>query len=127
MPDTILVVEDDPDIARFIEISLDSVGYEVIVVGSGEEALQVAKGIRLDLVLLDLMLPRMDGFEVAKQLRHNPATASTSIVMVTAKAKSSDKIVGLDSGADDYIVKPFDPLELQARVRSALRRTRGTP
>src|SRR5438067_101260 len=120
MPETILVVEDDPDIARFVEVNLRSMGYGLFVVPSGEEALRVAEEIRPDLVLLDIMLPRMDGFEVAKRLRRNPRTASTCIVMLTARAQSSDKVLGLTSGADDYIVKPFDPVELLARAKAAL-------
>ena len=124
MPETILVVDDDPDIARFVEVNLRSVGYDVLVASDGEEALNRAEELRPDLVLLDVMMPRVDGFEVAQRLRRNPRTANTSIIMLTAKALSSDKVLGLTSGADDYIIKPFDPIELLARVKTTLRRAR---
>src|SRR5947199_7131008 len=124
MAELILVVDDDPDIARFVEVNLRSVGYEVLVAGDGEVALRLADERRPDLVLLDVMMPRVDGFEVAQRLRRNPKTATTSIIMLTAKALSSDKVLGLTSGADDYIIKPFDPIELLARVKTTLRRAR---
>jgi diguanylate cyclase (GGDEF)-like protein len=124
MPESILVVDDDPDIARFVEVNLRSAGYEVAVAGDGEEALDRASELRPDLVLLDVMMPRLDGFEVAQRLRKNPQTANTSIIMLTAKALSSDKVTGLQSGADDYIIKPFDPIELLARVKGTLRRAK---
>jgi diguanylate cyclase (GGDEF)-like protein len=124
MPETILVVDDDPDIARFVEVNLRSAGYDVAVAGDGEEALEKANEIRPDLVLLDVMMPRIDGFEVATRLRKNPQTANTSIIMLTAKALSADKVTGLQSGADDYIIKPFDPIELLARVKGTLRRAK---
>ncbi len=124
MPETILVVDDDPDIARFVEVNLRSAGYEVAVAGDGEEALEKATELRPDLVLLDVMMPRIDGFEVASRLRKNPQTANTSIIMLTAKALSADKVTGLQSGADDYIIKPFDPIELLARVKGTLRRAK---
>ena len=124
MPETILVVDDDPDIARFVEVNLRSAGYNVAVAGDGEEALERAAELRPDLVLLDVMMPRIDGFEVAQRLRKNPQTANTSIIMLTAKALSADKVTGLQSGADDYIIKPFDPIELLARVKGTLRRAK---
>ena len=124
MPETILVVDDDPDIARFVEVNLRSAGYDVSVASDGEEALARASALRPDLVLLDVMMPRIDGFEVAQRLRKNPQTANTSIIMLTAKALSADKVTGLQSGADDYIIKPFDPIELLARVKGTLRRAK---
>jgi diguanylate cyclase (GGDEF)-like protein len=124
MPETILVVDDDPDIARFVEVNLRSAGYDVAVAGDGEQALERAQELRPDLVLLDVMMPRIDGFEVAQRLRRNPQTANTSIIMLTAKALSADKVTGLQSGADDYIIKPFDPIELLARVKGTLRRAK---
>ncbi len=124
MAETILVVDDDPDIARFVEVNLRSAGYDVAVAGDGEEALERAGDLRPDLVLLDVMMPRIDGFEVAQRLRKNPHTANTSIIMLTAKALSADKVTGLQSGADDYIIKPFDPIELLARVKGTLRRAK---
>ena len=96
--ETILVVDDDPDIARFVEVNLRSAGYDVAVAADGEEALEKAGELRPDLVLLDVMMPRIDGFEVAQRLRKNPQTANTSIIMLTAKALSADKVTGLQSG-----------------------------
>src|SRR5881409_2411549 len=124
MAETILVVDDDPDIARFVEVNLRSAGYDVAVAADGEEALEKAGELRPDLVLLDVMMPRIDGFEVAQRLRKNPQTANTSIIMLTAKELSADKVTGLQSGADDYIIKPFDPIELLARVKGTLRRAK---
>jgi diguanylate cyclase (GGDEF)-like protein len=124
MPETILVVDDDPDIARFVEVNLRSAGYDVSVASDGEEALDKAAALRPDLVLLDVMMPRIDGFEVAQRLRRNPQTSNTSIIMLTAKALSTDKVLGLTAGADDYIIKPFDPIELLARVKGTLRRAK---
>jgi diguanylate cyclase (GGDEF)-like protein len=120
--EAILVVDDDPDIARFVEVNLRSAGYEVSVAGDGEQALDRAFDLRPDLVLLDVMMPRIDGFEVAQRLRRDSRTSNTSIIMLTAKALSSDKVLGLTAGADDYIIKPFDPIELLARVKGVLRR-----
>ncbi len=124
MPESILVVDDDPDIARFVEVNLRSAGYDVSVASDGEEALEKAGLLRPDLVLLDVMMPRIDGFEVAHRLRRNPQTATTSIIMLTAKALATDKVLGLTAGADDYIIKPFDPIELLARVKGTLRRAK---
>ncbi len=124
MPETILVVDDDADIARFVEVNLRSAGYDVTVATDGEEALDRAAALRPDLVLLDVMMPRIDGFEVAQRLRRNPQTANASIIMLTAKALSTDKVLGLTAGADDYIIKPFDPIELLARVKGTLRRAK---
>ncbi|MEX2421189.1 MAG: response regulator, partial [Actinomycetota bacterium] len=124
MAESILVVDDDPDIARFVEVNLRSAGYDVSVASDGEEALEKAGVLRPDLILLDVMMPRIDGFEVAHRLRRNPQTANTSIIMLTAKALATDKVLGLTAGADDYIIKPFDPIELLARVKGTLRRAK---
>src|SRR4026209_1728345 len=124
MPESILVVDDDPDIARFVEVTLRSAGYDVSVAGDGEEALERATEIRPDLILLDVMMPRLHRFEGGARLREEPQPANTSIIMLTAKALSSDKVTGLQSGADDYIIKPFDPIELLARVKGTLRRAK---
>ena len=124
MAEHILVVDDDPDVARFVEVNLRSAGYSVTVASNGEEAMDRALELRPDLVLLDVMMPKMDGFEVAQRLRRDSRTSSSSIIMLTAKALSSDKVLGLSSGADDYIIKPFDPVELLARVKGTLRRAR---
>jgi diguanylate cyclase (GGDEF)-like protein len=118
----ILIADDDPDILRFVEVNLTIEGYDVVAAVDGEEALNKAIETLPDLVLLDVMMPKIDGFEVCRMLRADPRTSNLSIIMVTAKSLSADKITGLSNGADDYILKPFDPLELLARVKRTLRR-----
>ena len=119
---TVLVVDDDTDIARFIEINLRLEGFDVRVAHDGEQAELSIDEFTPDLVLLDVMMPKVDGVELCRRLRANPATANLPVIMLTAKSLSADKVVGLTAGADDYIIKPFDTLELVARVRSTLRR-----
>jgi diguanylate cyclase (GGDEF)-like protein len=118
----VLVVDDDVDIARFIEVNLRLEGFDVLVAHDGQEALEVIADTLPDLALLDVMMPRIDGVELCRRLRSDPLTASLPVIMLTAKSLSADKVVGLTAGADDYIIKPFDTLELIARVRSTLRR-----
>jgi diguanylate cyclase (GGDEF)-like protein len=120
----ILVVDDDPDIARFVELNLRTHGYQTHVAADGLEALDKAFEIRPDLVLLDVTMPKMDGFEVAQRLRADQRTSNVSIIMLTARALSVDKVLGLTAGADDYVIKPCDPIELVARVKGTLRRAR---
>ncbi len=120
----VLVADDDEDIVRFVEVNLRLEGFEVVTAGDGKEALEQAREILPDLVLLDIMMPEMDGFEVCQTLRASARTKHIPIIMLTARSLSADKVVGLTSGADDYIIKPFDPIELVARVKSALRRVR---
>ncbi len=115
----VLVVEDDTDIADVLRRSLRNEGYEVRTSADGVEALDVAAGFIPDLVVLDLGLPRLDGVEVCKQLR---ADGDVPILMLTARAETEDRVAGLDSGADDYLVKPFERQELLARIRALLRR-----
>jgi diguanylate cyclase (GGDEF)-like protein len=122
--ETILVVDDDPDVARFVEVNLRGAGYDVDVGSDGEEAVRRALELRPDLVVLDVMMPKMDGFEVARRLRRDPRTAASSIIMLTARAMSTDRALAFTSGADGYIIKPFDPAELLARVQGTLRRAR---
>jgi PleD family two-component response regulator len=119
----ILVADDDRDIARFVELNLSLEGFDVEVVHDGAEALRRATEDPPDLIVLDVMMPAYDGVEVVRRLRAQAATAAIPVVMLTAKSLSADKVVGLTAGADDYIVKPFDTLELVARVRTTLRRT----
>jgi DNA-binding response OmpR family regulator len=119
---SVLVVDDDPDIAKFIEINLRLEGYDVRTAYDAEQALVYIGVEAPDLVLLDVMMPKIDGVELCRQLRADPATANMPVIMLTAKSLSADKVVGLTAGADDYIIKPFDTLELVARVRSTLRR-----
>lgn len=120
----ILVADDDEDIVRFVEVNLRLEDFEVTTVNDGESALAEAHELLPDLMLLDVMMPGIDGFEVCQRLRDDPRTKNISIIMLTAKALSADKVVGLTAGADDYMIKPFDPVELIARVKSALRRSR---
>lgn len=124
LKETILVADDDEDIVRFVEVNLRLEGFEVTTASDGEIALKTAFEVLPDLILLDVMMPRLDGFEVCERLRDDARTKHISVIMLTAKSLSADKVVGLTAGADDYIIKPFDPIELVARVKSALRRTR---
>jgi diguanylate cyclase (GGDEF)-like protein len=124
MEEKILVVDDDPDIARFVELNLRTHGYQTHVAADGVEALDKAFEVRPDLVLLDVTMPKMDGFEVAQRLRADQRTSNVSIIMLTARALSVDKVLGLTAGADDYVIKPCDPIELVARVKGTLRRAR---
>jgi len=119
---TVLIVDDDIDIARFIEVNLRLEGFDVLVAHDGQDALEVISHQLPDLALVDVMMPRVDGVELTRRLRSDPLTASLPVIMLTAKSLSVDKVVGLTAGADDYIIKPFDTLELIARVRSTLRR-----
>ena len=123
MSERILVADDDKDIARFVELNLTLEGFDVELVHDGAEALRRATEDPPDLIVLDVMMPVIDGVEVVRRLRAQAATAAVPVVMLTAKSLSADKVVGLTAGADDYIVKPFDTLELVARVRTTLRRT----
>jgi DNA-binding response OmpR family regulator len=131
MPGRVLVVEDEPDISGLLAFHLEREGYQVVRSRNGADALQLVRVRRPDLVLLDLMLPGIDGLEVCRRLRQDPATAALPIVMLTAKGEEVDRVLGLELGADDYIVKPFSPKEVVARVRAVLRRARapadGTP
>ena len=122
---TILVVDDDKQIARLIRSYLEQSGFLVIVAHDGETALHALRRERPDLVVLDLMLPDRDGWDVTRIVRGDPSLAATPIIMVTARVEDTDRIVGLELGADDYVTKPFNPREIVARVRAVLRRTSG--
>ncbi|HLC26931.1 MAG TPA: response regulator transcription factor [bacterium] len=123
----ILVIEDEKDIADLVTYNLKNSGFHVLVAQDGQKALEIARREHPDLVLLDLMLPRMDGTEVCKFLKRDETTREIPIIMLTAKAGEIDRIVGLELGAEDYITKPFSPRELVLRVRAVLRRTAKTP
>ncbi len=127
MQRTILVVEDEPILRDTIVYNLRADGYDVLTAGDGATALDTAQRSRPDLVLLDLMLPVMDGLEVCRQLRRRSETNTVPILMLTARAEETDKVVGLELGADDYVTKPFSWRELRARVRALLRRTEPRP
>ncbi len=120
----ILVVEDEPNIAEVVSLYLQRAGYAVEVVADGQVALEWLVHSRPDLVVLDLMLPHVDGLEITRWLR---AHAETPIIMLTARREETDRILGLELGADDYVVKPFSPRELVSRVKAVLRRTQGLP
>ena len=123
----VLVVEDDPDIAKLIAMYLDKGGCETQTVASGRDALTNIEARPPDVLILDLMLPHVDGLDVCRAVRANPATAALPIIMLTARGDEADRIVGLELGADDYVAKPFSPSELVARVRALLRRATRTP
>lgn len=122
MPELILVVDDEPKIARLARDYLEKNGFRVLTAGDGQSALTIARREKPDLIVLDLMLPTMDGREVCRILRHE---SDVPIIMLTALAEEVDQITGLEIGADDYITKPFSPRALVARVRALLRRIRG--
>jgi len=122
MSTRVLVVEDDPDIAELVARYLEKAGYMTARVSSGRDALDAVRAKAPDLIVLDVMLPHVDGLEVCRLLRANDHTASIPIIMLTARADESERIVGLEMGADDYLAKPFSPNELVARVRALLRR-----
>ncbi|NNF65182.1 MAG: response regulator [Acidimicrobiia bacterium] len=122
MKERILVVDDDPDILQFVRMNLELEGFEAQTAEGGLEGLAIAKSKPPDLVLLDVMMPEMDGLTALRKLRNSPATASVPVIVLTAKALAEDRVRGLDLGADDYITKPFDLEELMARIRTVLRR-----
>ncbi|HEX5938499.1 MAG TPA: response regulator [Actinomycetota bacterium] len=124
--ESLLVVDDDPFIARLLEIELKAAGYDVRVASDGEQALAAARERPPQLVLADVMMPNMDGFELTRRLRQDPTTATVSVIMLTARGLSADKLEGFAIGADDYIVKPFDTPELLARIRGVLNRASDT-
>src|SRR6185437_10008519 len=117
----ILVVDDEPDAIELIKFNLKAAGYEVLTAADGDEALKKARSLLPDLMILDLMLPEVDGLEVCKILRRDSRVSSTPIIMLTAKAAEIDRVLGLELGADDYMTKPFSPRELVLRVKRLLR------
>jgi two-component system response regulator VicR len=121
---TILVVDDEPAIVDVLSYNLEKSHYRVLVARDGEEALQRARNDKPDLIVLDLMLPGLDGFEVCRELRRE---GDVPIIMLTARDEEIDRVVGLELGADDYVVKPFSTRELMARIKSVLRRTQAAP
>ncbi len=125
MAATVLVVDDEKDLVELVKYHLEKEGLKCLEARDGETALQLAKERSPDLMVLDLMLPGVDGLEVCRKLRKDPKTSSIAIIMLTAKAEEVDRIVGLEMGADDYMVKPFSPRELVARVKAVLRRGQG--
>jgi len=120
----ILVVEDEKNILELLKYNLEKEGYRVLTTQNGEEGLKMAREVLPSLILLDVMLPGMDGLEVCKTLRTNPATANLAIIILTAKGEEVDRVLGLELGADDYVTKPFSPRELIARIKAVRRRIR---
>jgi len=119
MPYTVLVAEDDKDIANLVSLYLKSSEYNVLLAGDGEEAYEIVKSNDIDLAVLDIMMPKMDGYELTMKIRKD---YNFPIIFLSAKNQDSDKILGLNMGADDYMTKPFNPLEIVARVKSNIRR-----
>jgi two-component system alkaline phosphatase synthesis response regulator PhoP len=123
----ILVVDDDKQIVRLVRSYLEQAGYQVLTAYDGESALHAIRREQPDLVVLDLLLPDHDGWEITRRVRNEPSLAGLPIIMLTARVEDTDKIVGLELGADDYITKPFNPREVVARVRAVLRRVSSGP
>lgn len=123
----ILIVDDEPNIIELIRMNLPTGEFEVLPAWDGQTALDVARSERPHLILLDIMLPDLDGFEVLRILRADPATATIPVLLLTARSEEPDKVIGLGLGAEDYITKPFGLRELEARIRSTLRRSDSVP
>lgn len=121
------IIEDERDIAEMIEYNLKEAGYQVIFSSDGEKGINLATREKPDLIILDLMLPIIDGFEVCRVLKQQQSTAHIPIIILSAKSLETDKVVGLELGADDYVTKPFSPRELLARVKAVLRRNTEKP
>ena len=124
MAQTILVVDDEPDIVEVVKYNLERAGYQVLAAGDGPKALQLARSCKPDLIILDIMLPGLDGLDVCAALRRD---MDLPIILLTARDSETDKVVGLEMGADDYVTKPFSPRELLARIKAVLRRTKALP
>ena len=125
MAKTILVIDDEPELVKLLDYNLTKAGYLVLSARDGEKGLAAARQHHPDLVVLDVMMPGLDGWEVCKKLRAEPATAAVPLLMLTAKAEEGDRVLGLELGADDYVTKPFGVNELLARVKALLRRAEG--
>lgn len=123
----VLVVEDDPAARRLISFALEQDGYEVLTASNGLEGLTKAQTERPEILVLDVMLPGLDGFEVCRRLRADTETSGVLVLMLSAKAQESDKTTGLKMGADDYLAKPADPLEVAARVKTLLQQKAASP
>src|SRR6266542_17694 len=121
--DLVRVADDDRDIGRFLEVNLVIAGIEVVTAHDGKDALAKALTLQPNLILLDVMMPGMDGYEVCSKLRADPRGVVVPVIMLTAKSMSTDRLDGFNVGADDYVVKPFEPMELVARVAAMLRQT----
>ena len=118
----ILIIEDDPHIAKLIRYNLEKAGFECLQTADGQQAFEELERHKVHLIVLDIMLPGMDGFELCKEIRKKPAWAAIPVLMLTARAEEIDRVLGLELGADDYMVKPFSPRELVLRIKAILRR-----
>lgn len=123
-PERILVVDDDKEIVRLVRAYLEQAGYQVLTAYDGRDAWRILQAERPDLLVLDLMMPEIDGWELTQRIRREPMLAAMPIIMLTARVDDTDKVLGLELGADDYVTKPFNPREVVARVRAQLRRVR---
>lgn len=121
----ILIIEDDKDIVEMLKYNLMEEGYDIITALNGEDGIALARKERPNIIILDIMLPIIDGFEVCRMIKNDDITADIPIIILSAKSQETDKIVGLELGADDYVTKPFSPRELIARIRAILRREQG--
>ncbi len=122
----ILVIEDDKNIAKLVKYNLEKAGFDCLTVITGEEAFEVLDRQAIDLIVLDIMLPKMNGFEVCREIKSNTRFAAIPVIMLTARGEEVDRIVGFELGVDDYIVKPFSPRELSLRVKAILKRGKPT-
>jgi DNA-binding response OmpR family regulator len=127
MPQTILVIDDEAELVKLLDYNLTKAGYLALSARNGAAGLEQARKHAPDLIILDVMMPEMDGWEVCKRLRADPATAAIPLLMLTAKAEEGDRVLGLELGADDYVTKPFGVRELVARVKALLRRATAAP
>ncbi|HEV8651288.1 MAG TPA: response regulator [Actinomycetes bacterium] len=125
MGDVVLIADDEEDIVRFVEINLRLEGFEVVVAHDGEDALDKALEVLPDLILLDAMMPRRDGYEVCARLRADPRSAHIPVIMLTAKSLEADRVLAQTVGADDCVIKPFDPAQLVAKIKARLRQARA--
>jgi two-component system, OmpR family, phosphate regulon response regulator PhoB len=121
----VLIVDDDPDIVRLVSYNLTQSGFDAVTASTGRQALQIVQNRPPDLIILDLMLPDIDGMEVCRSLRAHDVSTRIPIIMLTARSEEIDRVIGFELGADDYVMKPFSPRELVLRVKSILRRTRS--
>jgi len=122
---SVLVVEDEQDVAELLRYNLTKEGYEVALVGNGADALKRARETRPEVILLDIMVPQLNGWEVCRRLKQDRETRAIPVIMVTGRVEEGDKVLGFEMGADDYVTKPFSPRELVARVRAVVRRGKG--
>ncbi|PIY83951.1 MAG: DNA-binding response regulator [Candidatus Omnitrophica bacterium CG_4_10_14_0_8_um_filter_43_18] len=124
---TILVVDDEKELAALVSLHMKMAGFEVLTAANGEKALELSREEKPDLIILDLMLPKIDGWEVCEQLRQDAVTKDIPVIMLTARTQIEDKLKGFEAGADDYVTKPFSPRELVARVKRVLARAEAEP